>query len=385
MCAHTLCKVKFILVILFFYLLLLFTTHIGKYIGLTTTTRFKENTKNRKVVFHCPLPTADIYALHKLSNTNNCVNNQGSYAENISKYYFMQDNTPSKYNLISPIEGIHICLLAAKPNVSLELLMLVKSIVVHARRANVTFHIVATEGAESIISDVFNAVPVPYVKVFYDIIYIDIAAYLHKQLKFKLEILHPWAGIYGVVKIFLYDILSHVHKCIFVDTDILFGTDPAYLWYELNMRLNLSTIIAISLPDNDSYFNSGLMLQDYSRMRRIKFGKLIDMTNCQNDSRNSLAYTCIGGQILLNEILKGRPELFDTSLPVSWNLGLREKFRKFSFSSFEDPVTGIFFGAAHFTCLPIEDANDAFRAFKRYTNNQHPLVKYIDALDEIHG
>ena len=296
---------------------------------------------------------------------------------------FSKDNVPKVYrNTSSANETIHFCVVAAGKEIVKEVEILVKSIFVHARRSDVMFHFVTDNEPHEHTAKIFDDFDHPFVNIAYEIIKTDLKKYLHKQLGDKVEITHPWSGIYGVGKIFMYDLLPDVDKCIVVDTDVVFATDPAFLCNELQSKLQPPVAITVTMKKGDKYFNSGLMLQNLQLMRNISFGNLISMNGCSKDVNNKsdIKYRCQHDQLLLNSVMKLHPDLFDNTLTVSWNLGLCFNFRNFTFASFEDDTNDLFFGAAHFSCISLKYIN-AIEGLKQ-KSKWDKLRKYVQYMEE---
>ena len=293
---------------------------------------------------------------------------------------FSQDFVPDIYKAVKISGTVHFCVIAAKAETTEEVEVLVKSIILHSRRLDVTFHFVACNGSEVTIPKIFKNINQTFVNVSHEVINIDLKTYLNEKLHNRVQITHPWSGIYGLGKIFMYDLLPNVERCIIVDTDVLFATDPAFLWFELQSKLQLPVAVSVTMPKGDTYFNSGVMLQDLALMRKIHFGNLITMKGCEKvKTATTEIYKCFHDQMLLNTIMSDHPYLFDT-FTVSWNLGRCFNFRDFSFEFFDDKARSLFFGAAHISCIPLKYSN-AFRGIKDFLQPKY-LIKYIKYLED---
>lgn len=293
---------------------------------------------------------------------------------------FSDDFIPDIYKNATIGDTIHICLIAAGGEIAGEIRIFVRSIILHARRADVFFHFVVFKGTEKTIPPIFEEINSAFVNIRYELIKMNLTAYLNLKLHNKVRITHEWSGLYGVGKIFMYDLLQDVNKCIVIDTDTLFGIDPAFLWSEALARLRPPIAVATTWFPGDTYFNSGVMLHNFEYMREANFGNLITMKGCALEKKNgSETFLCYHDQLFLNMIMNDHPELFD-KFTISWNLDICFGFRNFTFDSFKDTTTGLFFGVAHFTCLPYQIKN-VFKEGKGYVRKN--LQDYIDFLEEM--
>ena len=275
---------------------------------------------------------------------------------------FAEDFIPTEYeNNTLVTETIHFCLIAAKTETASELRILLKSILLHARRSNVFFHIVVYEGAENSVPDLFREM-CAFENLRYEFIYVDLHKYLMDMFQNHVMIRNRHSGIYGLAKLFMFKIMGDLDKCLVIDTDIIFAVDPIFLWNFMIPKLE--TEFAISAADNKPkpYFNSGLMLQNFGLMRRLNFTRfyVLDELCPKNKTNGSVYYNCGSDQSILKRIRKRRPNLF-ILFPKSWNLILCENFYNFTFTNHTEG--DLFFGAAHFTCLPDEKYNSPFEAF----------------------
>ena len=269
---------------------------------------------------------------------------------------FSDDYVPDTYKtLLIDNSTIHFCLIVAKAPYALEVDMFVRSVILHARRSGVFFHFIATKGAEQSLPKVFDAITHAFVNVQYEVVEVqNLTAYLNNKFQNNVRFSHPWSGIYGTGKIFMYDLLPHVNQCIVIDSDTLFGTDPAFLWSEAKLHLQPPVTLAATWSHTREHFNSGVMVHDLDRMRKIGFSRLITLKSCKVDQKKGTEnFICEHDQRLLYNILKEHMELF-YFLNISWNLDNCSGYRNFRFDSFYDRFSGHFFGVVHFCCFPTE-------------------------------
>ena len=271
---------------------------------------------------------------------------------------YSEDYVPSSYKT-TPLDTstIHICVITAKTQLAIEVEMLVRSVILHARRSEVFFHFVASEGAEKTLPRIFNNITHAFVKVRYEIVKVEyLVGYLGGRFKQRFSkptlFLHRWSLIYGTGKIFMYDLLPHVNKCIVIDTDTVFGVDPAFLWSDVQSRLQTPVALAVTWFPEYGKFNSGVMLQDLEHLRQIQFINLITGGpdgGCRLSANNNTIY-CTSEQELLNQVMDSHPELFYL-LDISWNIDACNDYRGLEFDSFEDKRKNLFYGITHFNCI----------------------------------
>ena len=297
---------------------------------------------------------------------------------------FSDDYIPEAYStMLMDNETIHFCQIVAKTEYALEVEMFVRSVILHARRSNVFFHFIATEGAEKALPRIFGTITHAFVDVQYEVVEVlNLTGYLNDKFENKVTFIHPWSGIYGTGKIFMYDLLPHVNTCIVIDSDTLFGIDPAFLWNEARVHLKPPVTLAATWSPTPEHFNSGVMVHDLERMRKIDFSHFITMKGCKVVQYNGKkTFNCVHDQQLLLQMLTDHQELFYL-LSVSWNLDKCSSFKELTFDSFSDKLTGFFFGVVHFCCFP-KGLKYAYERGTQYMNNTGlaNYFNYLKALD----
>ena len=293
---------------------------------------------------------------------------------------FSDDYIPEAYStMLMDNETIHFCQIVAKTEYALEVEMFVRSVLLHARRSDVFFHFIATEGAENALPKIFDTITHAFVDVKYEVVKVpNLTGYLNDKFENKVTFIHPWSGIYGTGKLFMYDLLPHVNTCIVIDSDTLFGIDPAFLWNEARLHLKPPVTLAATWSPTPEHFNSGVMVHDLERMRKIYFSHFITMKGCKVVQYNGKkTFTCVHDQQLLLQMLTDQQELFYL-LSVSWNLDKCSSFKELTFDSFSDKLTGFFFGVVHFCCFP-KGLKYAYERGTRYMNNTG-LANYFNYL-----
>ena len=335
---------------------------------------------------------------------------------------FSEDYIPREYSsIIIDKSTIHFCQIVAKTEYALEVEMFVKSVILHARRSGVFFHFIAAEGAEKSLPKIFDTITHAFVEVRYEIIHVpNLTGYLNDKFDNKVKFIHPWSGIYGTGKIFMYDLMRHVDSCIVIDSDTLFGVDPVFLWNEAKQQLKLPVVLAATWSPTPEHFNSGVMVHDLARMRELQFSRFISTNCCQEIRFNGkTTFRCQHDQQLLLQMLNDHRELFYL-LSVSWNLDKCSSYKELTFDSFRDHepvrdvhvdnvnvrddhmsvlddnvtvrdvhnvivrdahITDFFFGVVHFCCSP-KQLRHVYERGTQYINNTG-LVNYFNYLKDL--
>ncbi|KAL3882466.1 hypothetical protein ACJMK2_028803 [Sinanodonta woodiana] len=278
---------------------------------------------------------------------------------------FCLDNIPPT-KAMSRLSGpIHICIPAGKVGVIGEVGPLVKSVVLHAKRTDVFFHILTRGGAVKEIHNLMKDIQNATVKFMYELMPLNQTYIIQENLKINLSISHH-SGVWGMSKAYMYKIFKHVKKCIVLDADTAFGTDPVFLWDHFSDHNNQELIsMRISQSMTESWqCNAGVMLQDFEKMRNINFSKFYANAAIEQCPLMPLSRThrfkC-GDQALYFGTFKANHTHFYRTLPNSWNLENCHDFNNFTFRHYTDEG-GIFFGLLHLNCL-IHSENKAFEVF----------------------
>ncbi|KAL3882467.1 hypothetical protein ACJMK2_028804 [Sinanodonta woodiana] len=292
---------------------------------------------------------------------------------------FCKDNVPPNKTDIQISGSIHFCIPAGNAGVVRELGPLVKSILLHAKRSGVFLHLLTGAGSEHEIKYMMESVTENAVKFYYELVPLNINFIVNECSKIKLRISHH-SGVWGMSKAFMYKIFTAVDKCIILDTDVVFGTDPAFLW-NLFFDHGDQALITMKISKGmtkQSLSNSGVMLHDFGRMRKIDFAKLYlaaVQVQCSELPDNSGFRTGCGDQALFFGTFRNNNSHLYRSLPLSWNLEMC--YKNFTFVQHSNR-RGTFFGIAHLDCNKGPE-NQAFQSFikKYYVKNLTDYVKYL--------
>ncbi|KAL3879090.1 hypothetical protein ACJMK2_031404 [Sinanodonta woodiana] len=271
------------------------------------------------------------------------------------KHEFCKNNIPPKRTKSTVPGPIHFCIAAGELGILEELKPLLKSLVLHAKRTDIILHILTGNDSEREIRNILERIPDTPVKFMYDLVRLNRTYIISESLKNNIAISHH-SGVWGMSKAYMHEIFKNVKKCIVLDVDTVFGTDPAFLWDEFS---NLEDQQAISMritnkSEKYTMINSGVMLQDFEKLRKIHFSKFYlsaaKMGQCSHSPDESgLRFKC-SDQALTFGIYKNNNSHFFQTLQVCWNL---EKCLGFGFYKFQRYVDslGIFFGLVHLNCL----------------------------------
>ncbi|KAK3593846.1 hypothetical protein CHS0354_011447 [Potamilus streckersoni] len=301
----------------------------------------------------------------KLTVSTDFDNDKHNKSSSCCNLTFCLEYTPPT-KAMSRLPGpIHICIPAGKVGVVGEVGPLVKSVVLHAKRADVFFHLLTRGRAVKEIQNFMDNIQNTSVKFMYELMPLNKTYIIQENSKINLTISHH-SGVWGMSKAYMYKIFKHVKKCIVLDADTAFGTDPAFLWdYFSDHNSEELITMRISHSMTESWqCNAGVMLQDFEKMRNANFSKFYASAARQQcpliPFNTRLRYKC-GDQALYFGTFKANHSYFYRTLPNSWNLENCHEFSKFTFRRYIDR-TGDFFGLLHLNCL-LNSENKAFEVF----------------------
>ncbi|KAK3593847.1 hypothetical protein CHS0354_011448 [Potamilus streckersoni] len=292
---------------------------------------------------------------------------------------FCKDNVPPNKIDIQMSGYIHFCISAGNAGVIWELGPLVKSILLHAKRSGIFLHLLTGAGSENEVKDMMDSINQTAIEFFYELVPLNPHFIVSECSKINLRISHH-SGVWGMSKAFMYKIFTNVDKCIILDTDVVFGTDPAFLW-DLFFNHGDHALITMKISNDmakQSLSNSGVMLHDFGKMRKIEFAKLYQAAvqlQCTELPNNSGFRSGCGDQALFFGTFRNNNSHLYRSLPLSWNLEMC--YKNFTFVQHSN-IRGTFFGIAHLDCNKGPE-NQAFQIFVRkyYVKNLTDYVKYL--------
>ncbi|KAK3597452.1 hypothetical protein CHS0354_041866 [Potamilus streckersoni] len=190
------------------------------------------------------------------------------------KHEFCKDNVPPKRTKSTVPGPIHFCISAGELGILAEFEPLLKSLVLHAKRTDVILHILTGNDSEKEIKNLLQRIPDTPVKFMYELVPLNRTYIISESLKNNIAIFHH-SGVWGMSKAYMHEIFKNVKKCIVLDVDTVFGTDPAFLWDEFS-NLGDQQLISMRITNKSEKYtmiNTGVMLQDFENMRKIHFSK----------------------------------------------------------------------------------------------------------------
>ena len=186
---------------------------------------------------------------------------------------FLNDHVPYRITSESMLnETIHICLTIGGVSAAMEARFAIKSVYVHARRNEVFFHRLVTENARIIIEQLFKELHCPNVKILYEFVKFDASLIEAKAKDVRVRINHH-SGVFGISRSFMYSIFTKVDKCIIIDTDLVYGTDPYFMW-SLFQHIDPPFVGMFKHGASDKTACAGVLLQNFAMMRDIHFEEL---------------------------------------------------------------------------------------------------------------
>ncbi|KAK3580297.1 hypothetical protein CHS0354_023536 [Potamilus streckersoni] len=280
-------------------------------------------------------------------------------------------------------EVLNICVMAGYEGVEEELEVLLKSVILNAHLYSVVIYIISGDGSRPLVEGLINNLHHPYINIKYELIDLNKTQILLELEKINIAITYH-AGIYGLAKAYLHRLLPFLDKCIILDTDLIFGSDPAFLWEEFHNQAGSEIITMKINTQTTTQFqaSSGVVLMNFKAMREIKIEEnyaIAAQSVCQRMIETKTEYRdcALGDQTLLFGVYQIKPYLFH-SLPGSWILEFCHGFLGFTFDTHYSGETNLFFGIAHFNCVSRQE-HMAFRTYVTRTGNMYfdDLKKYV--------
>eukprot|EP00794_Sanderia_malayensis_P017939 gene17939-19730_t len=229
------------------------------------------------------------------------------------------------YN-IARCQVLHIAIVCAGFKDSRRVVTLIKSILFY-RKHPLHFHFISDSSAQLALKKLFDTWLLQQVLVtFYDTEkskpFIDWIPNRH------------YSGIYGLMKLTLTELLpDSLDRTIVLDTDVFFLADIAELWSQFH---NFTKRQAVGLVENQSKwylgnlfknykpwpalgrgFNTGVILLDLRKLRRLKWAHLWRLT-AEKELMN-LLHTHLADQDIINAVIKDNPFLV-YKMPCVWNI-----------------------------------------------------------------
>ena len=169
----------------------------------------------------------------------------------------------------SPVLPPRVAIVTANMDAArqLELVTLLKSVLLHAR-CGLHFDFLYSNSSDADhVRSFFMAVHSPSPAITYSLVRIPLDRIANVLLSWNATIVHH-AGYYGAAKFFLPDILPGVRRTMFLDTDMVAGTDLCQLWDEFDL-FDEHTLLALPLLKDRQYDShcSCVGLADLEKMR----------------------------------------------------------------------------------------------------------------------
>ncbi|KAL3883620.1 hypothetical protein ACJMK2_029865 [Sinanodonta woodiana] len=274
---------------------------------------------------------------------------------------------------------VNICVMAGYEGVEEELEVLLKSVILNAHLYSVVIYIICGDGSRPLVQGLINNLHHPYINIRYELTDLNKTQVLLEMEKINIAITYH-AGIYGMAKAYLHRLLPNLDKCILLDTDLIFGSDPAFLWEEFQNQEG-SEIITMKINTQTStqfQASSGVVLMNLKAMRESNIEEhyaIAAQSVCPRIPERKTEYRdcALGDQTLLFGVYQIKPYLFH-SLPGSWILEFCHEFLGFTFDTHYSSEQNLFFGIAHFNCVSRQE-HMAFRTYVTHTGHM-----YFDSL-----
>nr|CAB3251538.1 glycosyltransferase-like protein LARGE2 [Phallusia mammillata] len=214
-----------------------------------------------------------------------------------------------------------------------QMVTLIKSIL-HYRKHHLHFHIFVNQQSKTVLGTMFRTWNVPNLIVTFYLIdeHIQAVSWIPNK---------HYAGVYGLIKLLIPDILpKHLKEIIVLDTDIVFSSDIFQLWQyfklftkeecigliENQSNWYLGTLHTTSTiwPALGRGFNTGIMLLSCDKLRSKGWNDIwLKVTKQHLKHLNEVA---LADQDIFNAVIKGMPSIVHT-LPCVWNLQLSDNMK----------------------------------------------------------
>jgi hypothetical protein len=236
-----------------------------------------------------------------------------------------------------------------------ETVILIKSILIQCS-APVELNIVTeVDSKHFLINNVLRELKLLKKSLTVNFVILDLMWVKELARKNNIKIRHH-SGEWGIAKIYLPHILPSVGRTIFVDTDMIFLTDPLLLWKKFS-SFDSNTIIMWHKPSGDTtnHICSCIMLWDFERSRQSMWEIEIAPTAFKKYLKPfpDGTYNAGGGggdQDFIWAIAKLRPDMFQY-FGLDWNIQNCYEFFGVHPTSLQRDNSKLFPGAIHFNCM----------------------------------
>ena len=298
-----------------------------------------------------------------------------------SVLHFQSGNSGLMQNIRNE-EMVHVCIAAGRRGVIKELSIMLTSMFLHAQSQDLFLHFLVDKESEEEIVYFMSSTRSLLVNVSYEVVLLNEDFIINETLKFKTVITHH-SGVFGMSKLFFYQIWKGVEKCIILDTDLIFARDPAELWEEFH-KMSDQSVIMMRVESEAHRCNSGVMLQRFQMMRELNFDQYFSKgvtKYCTPLKDNQELFNCggHGDQNIFHQIFLQFPQLY-TQISKSWNIEYCQEYFHYNFNWKKQSVPNSFFGIAHFNCLP---GDDYLTELRKKEDQNWVLIKYIEYVNKI--
>lgn len=170
-------------------------------------------------------------------------------------------------------QTVHFCSVAFGEKAVKELAMFMQSLADHRENQTFVMHILTEGSANEALRELVSGFKfVPDVRNFAFNLYLD----KFKEMRISFN---PQYSFIGHVKPFLFERFDDVERCIVHDSDMYFTQRPADLW-RLFDEHSEETLMTAAWDGNRWFgdkLNSGMMLQEFGKMRRGDFTKALKL------------------------------------------------------------------------------------------------------------
>jgi hypothetical protein len=236
-----------------------------------------------------------------------------------------------------------------------ETIILIKSILLHCSTPVELNIVTEDESKQYLIEKVLSELKVLKKSLTVNFVILNLEWVKELARRTQIKIRHH-SGEWGIAKLYLPHVLPSVRRTIFIDTDMIFLTDPILLWNQFR-TFSSNTILMWHKPSGPTtnHICSCIMLWDFEKSRQSKWESEIAPAAFKNFLKpfpDGTYNSQLGGgdQDFLWALDRFRPDMFGY-FGLEWNIQNCRNFFGVNPKSLQRDNSNLFPGAIHFNCM----------------------------------